>query len=217
MDMFLMYISSFLIIFAYVGYFVMIFIGNRDKVSKDNGFDVSKDILSCYNNINIILSKGYFSFYNIRRKVIKLASFCYEGRSLSAICLSLLEVGVSAIDNIKNKYIDMARKIISNVKILYLLPIVSILINGCTYSIGDVRFGMVFIVLFAFISYMMIDIKNQANEWVYNNINKVNGINKENCFRIGNFMNKILWLDKFILFGELLIIIRFIGILLEIF
>ena len=124
---------------------------------------------------------------------------------------------MSAVDNIKNKYIDMGRKIISNLKILYLLPIVSILINGCTYNIGDVRFGMVFIVLFTFITYMMIDIKSQANEWVCKNIDKVESINKENSLRIIKFMDKILWLDKFIFFGELLMIIRFVGILLEIF
>ena len=40
-------------------------------------------------------------------------------------------------------------------------------------------------------------------------------INKDNSLRIMEFINKILWLDKFIFFGELLIIIRFIGILLE--
>ena len=49
-----MYVSTFLIFFSYICYSIMIFIGNKYKVSKDNGFDASKDIISEYNSINVI-------------------------------------------------------------------------------------------------------------------------------------------------------------------
>lgn len=217
MDSFLMYISSFLIIFSYICYFVLIYVGDKEKISRNNGFDICKEMISEYNNINVILNKGYFSIYNIKRKIIKLSGFCYYGKTISSIGLSLLETSVLASDNMKNKYIDMLRKIISNLKIVYILPIVAILINGCTYTIGDVRYAIIFIVLFTFVTYMIIDIKNQGNEWVCKNIDKINGINKEKSLKIIHFINKIMLLDKFIFLGELLIIIRFIGILLEIF
>lgn len=212
---FFAYISVFLIIFAYVCYLVMIFIGNKNKVSKNNGFDITKEIISEYNSINVIESKGYFSVYNIKRKVIKLASMCYYGNSLSMVSLSLIEAGISVIDNMKNKYIDLYRRLFSNLKILYIFPIIALVINNITYNISDVRIGIIFIVIFTFISYTLIDIKSRVIEWISDNLNKVDVINNENYKKIINFINKMLWLDKFIFFGELIIIIRFVAILLE--
>ena len=191
----------------------MIFVGNKDNVSRDTGFNVTKDIICEYNNINVIESKGYLSFYNIKRKVIKLSNYCYYGKSLSAISLSLIEAGISVIN--KNKYIDLIRRFFTNLKWLYLFPILSMLINFVTYTIGDVRVSLIFIVSFTFFTYILIDIKTSVLEWIGNSIISLNSINKDSSIKVISYINKLLWVDKFIFLGELIIIVRFVMILLK--
>ena len=53
----LLYISIGIIILGYIYYLLLILFGRIKKVSKNEGFDVAKDIISEYNNINIIESK----------------------------------------------------------------------------------------------------------------------------------------------------------------
>ena len=106
--------------FAYISYFILILMGGKKNVSKEIGFDVTKEIISEYNNINVIKNKSYVSIYNIKRRVIKLSDFCYEGKSLSAVCLALIEAGISVIDGMKHKYIDLFRNVITNLKIVYI-------------------------------------------------------------------------------------------------
>lgn len=215
-DNILLYISSGFIICAFIGYLFLIMIGRGKIVAKSNGFDITKDIISEYNSINVIESKRYFTIYNIKRRVIKLSTRCYYGSDLSSVSLSLMEAGISVIDNQKNKYIDLFRKIFSNLKILYIFPFIAILINNASYNISDAKVSIIFLGLFSVISYMIIDIKSQASEWISNNIKKIKEVSKDNSLKIVSFINRLLWLDKFIFFGELIMIIRFVMIMLEI-
>lgn len=212
----LIYISFGFILISFVIYFLMIIIGRNKEVTKSNGFDITKDIISEYNSINVIESKSYFTIYNIKRKVIKLATRSYYGNDLSSVSLSLIEAGISIIDNKKNKYINLFRKVISNLKILYILPLLAILINHATYNINDAKISIIFIFLFSIITYIFIDIKSQVYMWIERNIKKIKDINKDNAISIIKFINILMWLDKFIFFGELVMIIRFVLILLEI-
>lgn len=212
----LLYISTGFILISFIGYFIMVMIGRGIVVSKSNGFDVTKDIISEYNSINVIESKSYFTIYNIKRKVIKLASKCYYGNDLSSISLSLMEAGVSVVDNNKNKYIDIFRNIFSNLKILYVFPVLALLISNSSFNVNDAKVSLIFIIIFSFITYIVVDIKSQVYIWICDNLKKIKDINKDNCLRVINFINRIILLDKFIFFGELLMIIRFIVILLEI-
>lgn len=212
----LLYVSTGLIILAYVGYFLMILIGRNKKISDNDGFDVTKDIISEYNTINIIESSGYFTIYNIKRRVIKLASKCYYGKDLSSIALSLNEAGISVVDNNKNKYINVLRTIFYNLKLLYIFPILALIISNSSFNINDAKVGLMFLLLFAFISYILIDIKNDAVYWTSKNIKRIKEINKNNKEKIIDFMNKLILFDKFIYFGELIMIIRFVLIFLDI-
>ena len=211
----LLYVSVGLIMFSYIGYVLMILFSN-DKVTDSNGFDITKDMISEYDRINIIESKGYFSVYNIKRKVIKLSTKCYYGNTLGNVSLSLIEAGISILDNEKNKYIDLFRKIFNNLKILYLFPIIAIFITGATYSISDAKISIVLIMFFCVISYILYDIKSFVCFWICNNIKKVEGINKNNDSKIRSFVNKLLWVDKGILLGELIMFARCILIIFKI-
>ena len=209
----LLYISSFIILFSYFAYIILIIIGRAKTVGKINGFNIIKDLISNYECINIIESKGYFTFYNIKRRVIKLSTKCYYGNDLSSISISLIEAGISVVDDNHNKYIDIFRNLFSNLKILYIFPILALLINNLSFSINDAKVSIVLMFLFIFISYIVVDVKNTAHVWIIENFNKIKNINKDNSLKIFKFLNIVIWLDKFIFFGEFLIICRLILIL----
>jgi len=211
----LIYISTGFILFAFISYLIMIMIGSKKTITKSNGFDITKDMISEYNRINIIESKNYFTIYNIKRKVIKLSTKCYYGNDLSSICISLIEAGISVVDNQKNKFIDLSKNIVSNLKILYLFPLIAIMINYVTYNFSDAKVSTIFIILFSIITYMMIDIKNHSVNWIIENIEKTEHIEQKNKLVVVNFINKLIVFDKFIFLGELIMIIRMIAILLE--
>jgi len=99
----LLYLSSAFILFSFIGYILMVTFEGNTIITKSNGFDVTKDMISQYNSINIIENNSYFTVYNIKRKVIKIASKCYYGSSISDISLPLIEAGISVSDNNKNK------------------------------------------------------------------------------------------------------------------
>ena len=216
MNEILLYASMSFIIFGFVGYFILILIGRMKEVSKCDGFDVTKDIISEYNMINVIESKSYFTVYNIKRKVIKLATNCYYGKDLSSISLSLMESGVSVVDNNKNKYVDVIRVVFSNLKMLYIFPIIALFISNSSFNVNDAKVSVIFMAIFAFISYILLDIRGQACYFVGENLKKIKDISKDNRVRIVNFMNKMVMFDKIIYFGELIMIIRFAFIMLGI-
>ena len=120
MLMILMYIANGLIIMAFLWYLLLILVNNR-KVTDSDGFNITKDILSEYDSINIIENKSIFTIYNLKRKVIKIASRHYYGNTLSDISIPLMEAGISASNS---KYLNTFSKVINNLKYLYILPIV---------------------------------------------------------------------------------------------
>lgn len=209
----LLYISSFMILFSYFAYIILIIIGRSKIVGKINSFNIIKDLISNYESINIIESKGYFTIYNIKRRVIKLSTKCYYGDDLSSISISLIEAGISIVDDNHNKYLDILRNVFSNLKILYIFPILSLLINNLSFSINDAKVSIVLMFLFILIGYIVIDIKNTAYVWIVENLSKIKDISKVNSLKIFNFINIVIWLDKFIFLGEFLIICRLILIL----
>lgn len=210
MLMILMYIANGLIIFAFLWYLLLVILNSNNKFTESDGFNVTKDILSEYDSINIIENKSIFTVYNLKRKVIKIASKRYYGNSLSDVAIPLMEAGVSVSNS---KYLDILGKVLSNLKKLYILPIIIIIVNSVTYSLGDARIAIPLVAICALASYIIIDIKNSAYIWLDKHINNKLKINKEKTLK---FINKIIMIDKLIFFGELLMIIRFVAIILGI-
>lgn len=209
MLMILMYIANGLIIVAFLWYLLLILINNK-KITDSNGFNITKDILSEYDSINIIENKNIFTVYNLKRKVIKIATKRYYGNTLSDVAIPLMEAGISGSGS---KYLNFCSKILSNLKKLYVLPIIIIIINSSTYSLGDARIGIPLLVICAFSSYMLIDIKNNAYIWLDEHLNKKLKIDKQKVLK---FINQIIMCDKLIFFGELIMMIRFVAIILGI-
>ena len=211
----LLYISNGLIISGYVGYFLLVIINQKRKLNNNSGFDITKAMLNEYNSINIILGNSFFTVYNIKRKVIKIANKCYYGNSISDISIPLIEAGISVDDDGKNKFLNGLKKIISNLKLLYVLPLVAILLNINTYGTTDAKIGILTLIVFSFISYMIINIKNDCYNWVTKRIKQIKTIKEEDMEKITDFINKVILLDKFIFIGELVMIIKFVAVLLD--
>ena len=211
----LMYVSNGLVEISFLMYFIITFILGNKKITDSNGFNITKDILSDYNQINIIENNSYFTVYNIKRKVIKIATRCYYGNTIRDIVIALVEAGTSGIDNDKNKVINFFRKIVPNLKVLYILSIVAVGINSITYNINDAKISLIFLSLFLIISYLIIGIRGEASEWLNKRFKKIKEINKVGQAKILKQVNNIYLLDKLIFFGELIMIIRCVIIIIK--
>ncbi len=204
-----MYVANGLIIIAFLWYLILVLMNNK-KITDSDGFNTTKDILSEYDSINIIENKSIFTVYNLKRKVIKIASKRYYGNSLSDIALPLMEAGISASNH---KSMDVFSKVLSNLKKLYVLPIIIFFVNSATYNIGDARLAIPLATICAFASYLLIEIKTDAYFWLEKNISKKLKIDKE---RVLKYIKQLITIDKLIFFGELIMIIRFVAIILGI-
>ena len=203
----LLYISSFIVLFAFIIYLFLILLGKKE-ISNVPGLDITSEMLNDFSGINVILNKGRFTYYDIKRKVIKLNNNCYYGKNLDDISISLIEAGIFVNHRRGNKIIELFRKFIPTLKLLYLLPIIAVLINFMTFNPADSMLSLLFLFVFVVIAYILIDIKT----WVLNFYSKKSSINK----KIINFIKSVLYLDWLILIGELVMIFRFIFIILNI-
>lgn len=210
---YLLYVSNGLIILSFALYILLILLNSKKKFIND-GFSITKDILDEFDAINIIENTGMFTVYNIQRKVIKIASRRYYGKSISDASIPLIEAGISVVDNKRNKFINFFRKIIPNLKLLYIFPFIAIGINSITYGTSDAKIGILVLALCVFISYVMIDIKSAAKYWLNKNVSKISYVDKNGINSINNFIDRVILFDKLIFIGELLMIIRFVYIIL---
>ena len=211
----LKYISSGLIIISFICYLLNILINKSKKISDDDGFNITKDIIQEYDMINIIENTGIISYYNLRRGVIKLSSKSYYGSDLSHICIGLMEAGVSVIDKKGNKFINIFKNIVSNLKILYIFPIITVIVNFITYTKGDAKIGLILVIISTLVIYMINGILINANDWVCNNIKKVKSVDNDGKDKIISYLNNIVNLNKIIFLGELISIITMVAIFID--
>ena len=208
---YLIYISNGLIIIGFFLYLLLILCSNK-RITNSDGFNVTKDILNEYNSINIIENKSIITVYNIRRKVIKIASKCYYGNKVSDIGVPLMEAGISIVDDKKNNFISFVSKLRPNLKFLYILPIIAVIFNSVA-SIGDAKLGLVITCIFTIISYMLINVKMEAVNLICDKLNKV--IDKNDSIFVIKFLNRIMLCAKLIFIGDLVMVIRFVAMLLR--
>ena len=165
--------------------------------------------------INIIENTGIISYYNLRRGVIKLSSKSYYGSDLSHIGIGLMEAGVSVIDKKGNKFINIFKNIVSNLKILYIFPIITVIVNFITYTKGDAKIGLILVIISTLVIYMINGILINANDWVCNNIKKVKSVDNDGKDKIISYLNNIVNLNKIIFLGELISIITMVAIFID--
>ena len=126
----------------------------NNKIDNYNGFDIAKEITSNYDEINIVSCNGLFSFYDVKRNVIRLNNKNYDGNSFVDISIGAMLAGISLVnsDN-RNKFIFKRVRVISLASLIMMF--LSFLVN----SIGDARIMMVITfgcLLYLFMRYQMV-------------------------------------------------------------
>lgn len=126
----------------------------NNKIDNYNGFDIAKEITSNYDEINIVSCNGLFSFYDVKRNVIRLNNKNYEGNSFIDISIGAMLAGISLVNSdIRNKFIFKRVRVISLASLIMMF--LSFLVN----SIGDARIMMVITfgcLLYLFMRYQMV-------------------------------------------------------------
>ena len=198
---------------GFTGYILLLLLNN--KSTNSDGFNTTKDLLEEYDSINIVENRGMMTFYNIKRGVIKISSKYYYGNTISSLSIPLMEAGISIVDSKKNKFISFMKNIIPNLKWLYFLPVLAIVLNITFYNSSDAKIGILLLCTFSCVTYFLIGIKSEAIELVDSKLKKNKSINKDDKSKIIKFLNRIILFDKLIFVGELLMIIRFVAVILE--
>lgn len=126
----------------------------NNKIDNYNGFDIAKEITSNYDEINIVSCNGLFSFYDVKRNVIRLNNKNYDGNSFIDISIGAMLAGISLVnsDN-RNKFIFKRVRVISLASLIMMF--LSFLVN----SIGDARIMMIITfgcLLYLFMRYQMV-------------------------------------------------------------
>lgn len=211
----LLYVSNGLILISLFFYLLLILINKNRKITNETGFDITKNITSEFDRINIIASNGKITYYNPKRKVIRLNNNCYYGNDVSSIAVSLVEAGISVIDDGKNKIINFFKIFFSNIKMVYLFSLVAIVVNIVSSTSTDAKVSLVIMTILIIFIYLYISILNDSYNWIYQNINKIKLLNKKNNLKVMQYINYIIIINKGIFLGELLIVIRMVAIILD--
>ena len=211
----LLYVSNGLILISLFFYLLLILINKNRKITNETGFDITKNITSEFDRINIIASNGKITYYNPKRKVIRLNNNCYYGNDVSSIAVSLVEAGISVIDDGKNKIINFFKIFFSNIKMVYLFSLVAIVVNIVSSTSTDAKVSLVIMTILIIFIYLYISILNDSYNWIYQNINKVKLLNKKSNLKVMQHINYIIIINKGIFLGELLIVIRMVAIILN--
>ena len=126
-----------------------------------------------------------------------------------------MEAGISVVDNGKNRIINSFKLFVPNLKCLYILPLLAVGINSVTSNVSDAMVSLIFLGIFVMIQFCLMEVKDMANMWCSERIGKYSGMSKEIKYNVLNKMLLLNWIDKLILVGELLMIIRYVAIMLN--
>lgn len=174
---------------------------------KLSGYDIAKEVLDNNNidDVNIIESKDEGNLYNVRRKVIKLSTKTYYGKSNYDMALALHEASHAIVDSQNNNYINIFRKIFTNLKFYafssYIVLLVSYLLVGNEYN--SISLG-IFIGLIIY-QYIVKNIENDSYNISINELDKIKNIDKNS---ISNILTHSNWNYDISLFITILQIAR---------
>lgn len=192
------------IILTIVPYLILLitYISNRKKTNITTSDNIIK-ILKNDNKISFIESKdSFFSYYNIKRKIIKLSKETYDSNTYFHVALSSLLVGYSLINN---NIINYLSYIINKLRIISIMPIISIILSIYASNIADSKIALIIIIIIAIIQYIL----NALTEIAVNNV-------KKNNTKINNILDTFLLTTKIYFIATLVQILRLVIIIIKI-
>ena len=215
MDSILFYATNILMALAYILYLLLLLINNRDSITGTDGFNITNDALNDDSRINIVERKGYITFYNIKRKIIEIASKSYYGKTITDVSIPLIELGVYGVDDGKHKSLNFLRQLLPSIKIICIFPILALFINNVTYNLSDARIGVIALTICVLLEYILINIKSEGINYVTKSLKKVTNISKKHSDKIIKFLNNDLLITRLIYASEFLMLLRVIWIIIS--
>ena len=210
----LLIISTLLILYIYLN-LLLLKLKNKNNIVKEyTGFDLSKEITSNYDEINIIESKEtLLSKYNLKRKIIKLTTKDYNNNDYYTLSIASLLSGYSLININKDKYLRTISHIFKNIDYLPKSIIISLIISILSNNIGDSKVSLIILSIITIYQYLIININELANTNTNNSLKKL--LKKEEYNYITKIKNSITKNHTLSFIISLILILRLVLIILK--
>jgi len=210
----LLLISIVVIIISYLRIILIYFSTKNKRVEDVTGFDVAKELTSNYNEINIVESKEInISKYNLKRKIIRLTNKNYESNNIFTLSISSFLAGYSLINLNKDKNIQTLSNILPNIDYLNKSALIALLISIFTNKAGDVKIGIILLIIILIYQYLIVEINNTSKEEITKPLKKI--LSKKDYSLIETVQNSFLSLNKISFITTLVLIIREVLIIIN--
>lgn len=148
----------------------------NNKIDNYNGFDIAKEITSNYDEINIVSCNGLFSFYDVKRNVIRLNNKNYDGNSFIDISIGSILAGISLVNSDNRIKFGFKR-----VNVISIVSLIMMFLSFLVNSIGDARIMMIITfgcLLYLFMRYQMVSgavslIESNMDKDIYSKIKSI--------------------------------------------
>ena len=212
-DILLIICMVFLVI-PYTRIMLIYFKLQKMEIEDITGFDLTKELTSNYDEINIIESKEInISKYNFKRNIIRLTEINYNSKDIFTLSISSFLAGYSLANLNKDKNIQLLSKIFPNIDYLNKSAILALLISILTNNIGDAKIGIVLLFIILIYQYLINEINNISKEKTKKALKKL--LTKENYLLIEIVQNSFLALNKVSFITTLILILREILIIIN--
>lgn len=195
---------------------IMLIYFKTKKIESDDitGFDLTKELTSNYDEINIVESKEInISKYNFKRNIIRLTEINYNSKDIFTLSISSFLAGYSLANLNKDKNIQLLSKIFPNIDYLNKSAILALLISILTNNIGDAKIALILLFIILIYQYLINEINNISKEKTKKAFKKL--LTKENYLLIEIVQNSFLALNKVSFITTLILILREILIIIN--
>lgn len=195
---------------------IMLIYFKTKKIESDDitGFDLTKELTSNYDEINIVESKEInISKYNFKRNIIRLTEINYNSKDIFTLSISSFLAGYSLANLNKDKNIQLLSKIFPNIDYLNKSAILALLISILTNNIGDAKIALILLFIILIYQYLINEINNISKEKTKKALKKL--LTKENYLLIEIVQNSFLALNKVSFITTLILILREILIIIN--
>ena len=210
----LLIIPLIITVFTYLRILILKISNKNNHIEKYSSFDLSKELTSNYDEINIIESKEiYLSKYNLKRRVIKLTPKTYNATDYYNLSISGILSGYSLININKDKYLRTLSYIFKNINYLTKSIILSLIISIFTNTIGDAKFSLILLSIITIYEYFLVNINESAKNNIKEELKKV--IKKEEYQSITKIINTLIQANTIFFITNLILILRLILMILK--
>lgn len=186
-----------------IGYLIFIFCYfkySRLNSNSLNGFDVAKKVTDNYNDINIIESDSFISYYHLKRKVIRLTGRVYNSNNSFYLGISSI---LASFYTVKKSFLE---RVIPVLTFIDFSPIVMGVVSYFMYNKGDARIGILLCLVVLLYQYFYLQIFMEG-------IEKANKKLKHQQ-NIVDVMVMIYKVNKILFISNLVFLLRFVVIIL---